>query len=77
MLFDVSTDRWKEPSFTTDAALAQDILENGGQVADTLSRDVTILLVKDLSTGSSKATTAKQRGIPLMTAMGFRNKFGV
>ncbi len=60
-----------------DAALSAEIEENGGSTTDGMSKDVTILLVKDLNTTSSKASTAKSRGVPIMTPMGFRKKYNL
>lgn len=60
-----------------DADLAHDIEQNGGTVSDGMSKNVTILLVKDLNTTSSKAEAARRNKIPIFTAMGFRSKYKI
>jgi len=60
-----------------DADLTNDIQENGGEVVDSMNANVTMLLVKDLGSTSTKTQAAKKRGIPIMTAMGFRSKYKV
>lgn len=57
-----------------DSDLSKLIIENGGGEASTV-KNATVLLVKDKASSSSKATQARQLGIPIMTADEFRRKY--
>ena len=58
-----------------DAGLESLIKENGGAVGSGVSGKTTILLVKDLDSGSSKVTKARSMGIPIMLPNAFRAKY--
>lgn len=57
--------------------LETQIEANGGEIASGVSSKVTILLVKNPNSGSSKLQKARDLGIKIMTEDMFRQKFGI
>ena len=50
-----------------DASLEEKIVDGGGEICSGVSKKTTHLIVADQDSTSSKATKAKQLGIPVMT----------
>lgn len=59
-----------------DAALQKSIVEQGGEVVDSIKR-ATYLLAKDVNGTSIKLNTARQLKVPILTAEQFRRKFSL
>lgn len=57
--------------------LEKTIILQGGALGTTVNAKTTILIVKDPSSTSSKATRARSLGIPIMTIASFRTKFRI
>lgn len=55
-----------------DDTLKQWIIQQGGKVAGSMTKAVTILIVKDSSFTSSKVDTAEERGIPIVPKDAFQ-----
>lgn len=60
-----------------DADLAADIVANGGEASDNMTKTVTLLLTKDPSSNSGKVKAARDKGIPVMTPDQFRKRYKV
>lgn len=58
-----------------DQVLFKEIKDNGGVVADSLTKSVNCLIVKDLSSKSSKVQKAEKNGIEILDINGFREKY--
>jgi len=58
-----------------DKNLEQVIEKNGGKLASTMSSKVSVLLVKDKGSSSSKASKARELNIPIMTSEEFKKKY--
>ena len=56
-----------------DSALEAEIQDNGGEIVSGVSKRTTHLIVADKSSQSSKATKARQLGIPILTIDEFQN----
>lgn len=59
-----------------DKALIKTIVENGGEVVNTISKSVNYLLTQDTNTDSSKKNFAKKHGIEIIPIHDFEEKFG-
>lgn len=60
-----------------DAALEEAIVGQGGTVANAVSKTTTILVVKDVSSGSSKVQKARQLGLEIYTPAEFKRKYRI
>jgi NAD-dependent DNA ligase len=60
-----------------DTDLEAAIEANGGRVATGFSSSVTYLLAKDPNSTSSKAQSARNAGVPILTLEKFKKKFGL
>lgn len=60
--------------FRFDTSIKNYIEENGGKVQDAISKDTTVLVVKDLSKVSSKIKKAESLGIPIYSIEEFKKK---
>ena len=59
-----------------DKDLSQIIIENGGIIASSVSKNTNILIVKDISdTNTSKAIKAKELGVTIYTIEDFNKKY--
>jgi DNA ligase (NAD+) len=60
-----------------DQALFSQIKENGGTIADSLTKSVNCLIVKDLNSKSSKVQKAEKNGIEILDINEFMKKYMV
>lgn len=58
-----------------DQEMFQEIKNLGGVVADSLTKAVNVLIVKDLSSRSSKVQKAEKNGVEILDIAGFREKY--
>lgn len=58
-----------------DKDLKASIEEKGGEVVDSLSKTTSVLIVKDLSSTSSKMEKAKKNGTEILDIESFKNKY--
>jgi DNA ligase (NAD+) len=92
-LINISITQWKTPKqrsignkmsghsvcFTgfRDKSLEQGIESQGGKIASGVSKNTTILVVKDLCSGSSKMKKASELGIQVYDVNGFKRTFNI
>ena len=60
-----------------DQALFKEIKDNGGVVGDGVTKETNCLIVKDLSSASSKMKKAEKMGIEILDINGFKEKYMV
>lgn len=60
-----------------DTALEHAITSNGGEIASSVSKKTTHLVVDDMDSQSSKAKKARQIGIPIMTITVFKKTYNL
>ena len=58
-----------------DKILENKLIEIGAEIANSISKNVFIVLVKDLEETTGKAEKARQLEIPLMTPEDFKTKY--
>lgn len=58
-----------------DSSLEEQIVENGGTIATGVNKNTKVLLAPSVNGSSSKLVKAKQLGIPVYTADGFKKKY--
>ena len=57
----------------TDKELEAEIIAQGGEVVNNISKNTTHLIVADLASSSGKAVKARSWNIPLFTIEGFKS----
>lgn len=60
-----------------DADLEARIIDNGGRIGSTVSKNTTILILKDVDSPSTKANSARALGIKLMSPSAFISTYGL
>lgn len=60
-----------------DDSLEEFIIENGGEVKGSVSKNTTDVIVKDLNSGSSKITKARELGVNIIKIDDFRTQMGL